>query len=54
MDSKRLMFQLLEKTINKNLPLPKTEAEKLAVIIFELIENNFEYRSSRLRQRGEQ
>ena len=52
MNSKKLMFQLLEKAINKNLPLPKTEAEKLAVIIFELIENNFEYRSSCHRHRG--
>ena len=53
MDSRKLMFELLEDVINKNLPLPKSEAEKLAVIIFELIENNFEYKSSHSRWRRE-
>jgi hypothetical protein len=38
------MFELLQDAISNNLPLPSTEVEKLAIIIFEKIENSFEYK----------
>jgi hypothetical protein len=44
MNNKRLMFELLQDAISNNLPLPSTEVEKLAIIIFEKIENSFEYK----------
>ena len=43
MDSRKAMYQILEKTIKDNLPLPPSEVEKLAIIIFEKLENNFAY-----------
>ena len=45
MDSRKLMYQILERTIRKNLPLPASEVEKLAIIIFEKLEHNFAYES---------
>lgn len=45
MDSRKLMYQILERTIRKNLPLPESEVEKLAIIIFEKLEHNFAYES---------
>jgi len=43
MDNRKAMYDMIEELIESNLPLPKNEVEKLALILFEKIENNFAY-----------
>jgi hypothetical protein len=43
MDNRKLMYEMIEGAVKESLQMPKSEVEKLAVIIFEKIENNFSY-----------